>query len=87
MDGECLLVQRETKLGAPVLGLPSSCITMFLPLLVLCWLPQVGTEDKEVEEEEPWMRLPEPFTETRMGLRMLVGVSPVLPSIKALKSS
>jgi len=47
----------------------------------------VGTEDKEVEEEEPWMRLPEPFTETRMGLRMLVGVSPVLPSIKALKSS
>lgn len=71
-------VQSDTRLGAPVLGLPSSAITYIEPLF-LCWDPQDGVETDGVLRDMLVARL------MLMGVKTLVGVSPVLPSISASK--
>jgi len=74
---------RETRFGAPVLGLPNSCITVLLLDVVLCCVPQEGVE----ETVGVCRKVPALDIDTMIGVRMLVGVRPVRPSIKALKSS
>lgn len=71
-------VQSDTRFGAPVLGLPSSCITYMEPLL-LCWEPQDGVDTEGVLRETLVDRL------MLIGVKTLVGVRPVRPSISASK--
>lgn len=69
-------VQSDTKLGAPVLGLPSSAIPY---MLFLCWDPHDGVVTDGVLRDMLVARL------MLIGVKILVGVSPVLPSIRASK--
>lgn len=83
MDNE-LTSHNETRLGVAALGLPSSPIItlegMPWPLLI-CWLPQPAGVDMEgvFRELDPRDML------MLMGVRTLVGVRPVLPSMRASK--
>lgn len=72
-------VQSDTRLGAPVVGLPSSAITYMDPLLRCCD-PQEGVDVEGVFKADTLL-----LTLRLIGVKMFVGVRPVRPSMRASK--
>ena len=86
MSTETLVTPNHSDTKCPpVFGLPSSCSTALR--FVRCWLPQEGVDtvgvwrSPELDDEEEVVMF------TMIGVKMFVGVRPVRPSMRALKSS
>ena len=74
------LCYNETRLGELLDGLDNSDIEAVMEIpWCLCWVPQDGTAAGVLRLVEAALTL------MLMGVRMLVGVNPVLPSIRESK--